>query len=289
MSSKYDIAIAYRVYPGVSKTPFVFADNKLSLVALGLRSFKKALGSLRAKIWVLLDDCPPAYRDLFQAHFPAADLEIIDLPGVGNAQTFLKQIQILSDQTDAENVYFAEDDYYYLSDAMPVMIDFLRANPDADFVTPYDHMDYYTHTLHRMSHEIRWHNDRHWRTAGSTCLTFLTTRGSLRKTRPIFETYARGNNDASMWMSLTKRGPGLFSPFQIVKDFHVIPGVPKFFVDVWRYGWRQMLLGERRNLWAPLPSLGTHMESAHLAPGIDWERLAGMDADLSALDVPLRE
>ena len=66
------------------------------------------------------------------------------LPGVGNQATFGKQMDILLQQTDSEFVYFAEDDYVYLPEQFSRMLDFLRAYRDADFVSPYDHLDCYT-------------------------------------------------------------------------------------------------------------------------------------------------
>jgi hypothetical protein len=44
-----DLAIAYWIYPGVSKVSAVFADDKLTLSTLCLQSFKKALGPLKVK------------------------------------------------------------------------------------------------------------------------------------------------------------------------------------------------------------------------------------------------
>ncbi|HVY69793.1 MAG TPA: glycosyltransferase family 2 protein, partial [Verrucomicrobiae bacterium] len=138
-ASPYDFAVAYRVYPRVSRTPPVFRDNKFKLAELCARSFKNSLGSLRPKIWLLLDACPPEYERMFRSLFPAEDMVILNLTGEGNLPTFVRQIQILSEQTDSELIYFAEDDYYYLPGQFPRLVDFLRANLDADFVTPYDH------------------------------------------------------------------------------------------------------------------------------------------------------
>ena len=88
--SNYDLAVAYRIYPKVSKVPLVFGDNKFKLAELCLRSFKNSLGSLRVKIWVLLDNCPAKYEELFKKYFDINDLEIIKLPGIGNRGTFKK-------------------------------------------------------------------------------------------------------------------------------------------------------------------------------------------------------
>ena len=46
-----DLAIAYRIYPGISKIPPIYSDDKFKLSELCLRSFKQSLGGLRVKIW----------------------------------------------------------------------------------------------------------------------------------------------------------------------------------------------------------------------------------------------
>lgn len=57
-SQTYDLAVAYRIYPQVSKVPPVFSQDKYKLSEFCLKSFKNSLGDLRAKIIVLLDGCP---------------------------------------------------------------------------------------------------------------------------------------------------------------------------------------------------------------------------------------
>ena len=42
----YDLAVAYRIYPGVSKVPPVFSQDKLKLAEFCLKSFKDSLGDL---------------------------------------------------------------------------------------------------------------------------------------------------------------------------------------------------------------------------------------------------
>ena len=41
-------------------------DDKSKLSELCLKSFKDSLGSLKVRMFVLLDDCPPSYEDLFK-------------------------------------------------------------------------------------------------------------------------------------------------------------------------------------------------------------------------------
>ena len=204
--SSYDVAIAYRIYPKVALpgVGFPYSEDKLRLAEICLRSLKESLGSLRAKLWVLLDGCPDSYAQLFRKYFDDRDLVLMPLPAIGNLPTFAKQIEILSQQTDSEFVYFAEDDYVYLPNQFSLMLDFMKSGKDVDFISPYDHLDCYTKRIHDRPKWVRVHGGHHWRTAASTCLTFLTTREKLRATAHTFQSYCRRNSDCGLWLNLTK-------------------------------------------------------------------------------------
>jgi len=264
----YDLAVAYRIYPRVSKIPPVFSDNKFKLAELCLRSFKNSLGSLRARIWILLDNCPSEYEELFKRYFDTDDLEIVRLSGIGDRATLKKQILILSEQDISEIVYFAEDDYFYVPGQFEAMVDFIRNNQDADFLSPYDNLDYYNLELHKYPNDIKIFANRHWRTVSCTTNTFLTSRRKLRRVKNVIETFTKGNYDSSYWMSLTKYK--LFNPFTLIK--HLVSRDPDFFriAKAWFFCWKQILFGKRWKLWVPIPSIATHMENNSLAPNIDW-------------------
>ena len=138
MKPQYDLAIAYRIYPGVSKPAqsLPLGADKYLLSEVCFRSFKKSLGTLRAKIWVLLDSCPPQYEGLFRRYLDPEDLVVVRLEKAGNRATFARQIDILLEQCDADVVYFAEDDYFYLPGQFHEMLDFLVTQDDVNFVSP---------------------------------------------------------------------------------------------------------------------------------------------------------
>src|SRR5438105_2477576 len=190
-SRSYDVAIAYRICPRVARPALglPFSDNKLRLAEVCLSSFRESLDDLRVKVWALLDDCPSEYEDLFRKYFTPDCLELVRLPGIGNTLTFAKQIDILLTQQDADLVYFAEDDYFYLPGKFHLLTEFARAFSDADFVTPYDHADCYNLELHHRPKWLRLFGNQHWRTAASTCLTFLTRQQTLRDVQEIFRRY----------------------------------------------------------------------------------------------------
>ncbi|HPG41019.1 MAG TPA: glycosyltransferase family 2 protein [bacterium] len=265
---KYDLAVAYRIYPGISKTPLVYADDKYQLARLCLRSFKQCLGDLKVKMLVILDGCPPEYKQLFTELFNEVDLVFHVYDGIGNQATFNEQIDWLLQQEDTETVYLAEDDYFYLPGQFPAMIDFLNSGHDVDFITPYDHPDYYSRPFHRPPAMTREYGRRRWRTAQSTCLTFLTTKASLQLTAGLFRSFARGNHDHALWAALTK-----FSGMRIwdhaataFKEIYYL----KLLYLTWRYGGRQISCGKKWRLWAPTPAIATHIESSGIAPTVDW-------------------
>jgi hypothetical protein len=267
----YDIAIAYRIYPKISKIPAAFPDNKYELSHLCLSSLKESLGSLKVKIWVLLDNCPEEYEKLFKVYFSEAELQLVRLSGIGNQATFDMQIKILLEQEYSKCIYFAEDDYFYLPNQFESMLTLIKDNSDVDFISPYDHLDYYTSDLHQQKEDIKMFGGKHWRTAGSTCMTFLTTKETLAATQDIFRSYVKGNYDASLWMSLTKSK--VFDFGSIYKYYFE----DRFLFDVvkmaWQFSRHQILFGKKYSLWIPIPSAATHMESQYLAPTIDWGQL----------------
>jgi hypothetical protein len=272
-SVRYELAVAYRIYPRVSRPALDLGlgDDKYCLSEACLRSFKDSLGGLRVKIWAILDGCPPAYEALFRKYFDDSQLAVVKLEGVGNQRTFAKQIEMLLDQSDAELVYFAEDDYFYLADQFSSMIEFLRTDPEVDFLSPFDHLDCYHLALHRTPKWIRTYAGRHWRTASSTCLTFLTRKATLAKYRAVFHSYVHGNFDSSLWLSLTKQR--VRNPLFLVRSLLVGSFDWKIIVKAWLYCWRQILLGKKVKLWVPVPGIATHLDAHSLSPGIDWQHL----------------
>ena len=268
MHQSYDLAVAYRIYPRVSKIPAMYPEDKLRLATLCLRSFRESLGSLRVKMFVLLDGCPPEFEAIFAECFAIADLELVRLNGIGNRRTFSLQIDTLLNQHCADAVYFAEDDYFYLPGQFAAMLQFLKENPDADFISPYDHPDYYRLPIHAEIQEARQNGVYTWRTAASTCLTFLTTKETLAHTQRIFKTYNLHNPDVCLWMSLTKQA--VLNPHIIRQSFQKKMSTGAFVAISWLYGWPQILGGRKRKLWVPRPAIATHMDQSFLSPGIDW-------------------
>ncbi len=269
----YDLVIAYRVYPGIAKSPVFYSNDKLKLAELGLRSLRLALGqTIRVRMIALLDGCPPEYETMVLRYFPREHTEIMHLNRIGNHGTFLLQINRLLEQNHADFVYFAEDDYLYRPGTFEHLLNFAASAPDVHFVTPCDHPDYFRLPLHERCSVVRYCSDHFWRTAGSTCLTFLTRRSVLQKTASVFRTYQHGNFDASMWLSLTKFG--VRNPLHMLRSGFHSRLEAAILAKAWLFGWHRILAGRRYNLWVPMPSMATQIECDTLAPGVNWHSVA---------------
>jgi hypothetical protein len=269
--SRYDVVIAYRICPKLGRGAFKLSGwDKLKLSEVCLRSFLDSLSNVDFKIYAILDGCPPQYDALFRDLIPSDNLEILHFPGIGNHATFIEQIKILLNQNESEIVYFAEDDYFY-DKGFDEMIELIRNRRNVDFVTPYDHPDYYQDKtdprkpaflvkLHDYKSKIIFEK-RHWRTVSSTCCTFLTTKTTLKKTAQYFRLYPK-LGDYGMWLTLTKMGLRA----TLVRK-------PLLTAKIYAYALKRMLIGRPYKLWAPIPSIATHMVELYLAPGIDWASL----------------
>jgi hypothetical protein len=268
---RYDVVIAYRICPKLSRGAFKLSGwDKLKLSEICLKSFLDSLSGIDFKIYSILDGCPPQYDALFRDLIPSDNLEIIHFQGIGNYATFIEQIRILLNQNESEIVYFAEDDYFY-DKGFDEMIELIRNRKDVDFVTPYDHPDYYQDKpdprkpaflvkLHDYKSKIIFEK-RHWRTVSSTCCTFLTTKATLKKTAKYFRLYPK-LGDYDMWLTLTK----MSLKATLIRK-------PLLTAKVYAYALKRMLIGRPYKLWAPIPSIATHMVELYLAPGVDWASL----------------
>jgi hypothetical protein len=272
--NKYDLAVAYRICPRTSRSlPPVCAESKYTLSALCLRSFKSSLGTLRVKVWAILDDCPIAYEELFKSLWSSGDLVLLRYPRIGNAATFGKQIEVLTRQNDANIVYLAEDDYVYLPGKFHRLVDLMRANSDVDFCSPYDHPDYYNHSFHLHRSRVKVEAGQVWKTQNCTTCTMLMRKSTLKETRSTLLSYTRfkrWNVDVCIWLSLTKEL--VLNPFRLLTLPFMFPYVGASLVFAWLLNWKQILFGRRYSLWVPVPSLATHMVNGLLAPYVDWRQ-----------------
>ena len=269
---KRELAVAYRIYPGLSKNPNFFS-NKPDLARVALRTFRDALIDVDYVLYAILDDCPDEYESLFRGLFPHERLRIErHSPKLGNEGSWLRQVELLCEQNESDLVLFAEDDYLWQPGSMRAHVTLHRDCPIVDFSSPYDHPGWY-YAPSRFPpdrHGVLFHGGRHWRTAACTTLTFLAGRDVLRGARRTLESFASGCHDMSLWIALTKHF--VFSPSFVLRGRRN-PLMKVVFRQAWKMNFAQTLFGRKYTLWAPVPGLATHLEKSCLTPGVDWENL----------------
>ena len=257
---KYDVVIAYRIYPKFSHDAYRLKGwDKYKLSEVCLKSFLHCLSGINFKIYAILDGCPQEYNALFRDLIASDHLEIIQFPGIGNSATFIEQIRILLAQNDSEYIYFAEDDYFYLENKFSDMLEVIRRK-DVDFVSPYDSTN-----SHRYKSEIIFEK-RHWRTVSSTSCIFLTTKLTLIKTAQYLKLYPK-LGDYGMWLLITKLRIHQFVYWLTISgDYGMLLKMNIFTL-------RRLFMKKSFKLWSPIPSIATHMVEQYFAPRIDWPAL----------------
>lgn len=215
---KKKVFVSYRVYPNFSKyANKSFFKTKYEMFRAALRTFIRSLEGTDFYVHFILDSCPSEYSDYIKEVLPSSKFEIEPQNNAGNRATFLLQIDAALKQKYSSYVYFAEDDYIYTKNSMAKMIDVIEEHL-ADFVSPYDHPDYYRNTScvgdykynHNYKTKVFYVNGHHFRMSSSTTLTFLTTVEKLKETQKIFRLFKKyqlwGRNypgDYEVWLALT--------------------------------------------------------------------------------------
>jgi len=275
MKFQYDLAVVYRICPAMSRNaPAIFQGDKYLLSRIALESFKESLGALRVKIWVLLDNCPDSYVRLFTDTWDARDLVLEHHPGIGNRGTLLRQFQIAAGQEDAEFVYLAEDDYLYHPNSFEEIVGLLRDHSEVDFITPYYHLDYEMLSMHRHGQRTLQYSGRTWKTVKTTTGTFATRSAVFRETHPVFRTLLQKvlfseMTDVGVWLALTKYD--VFNPWRWITWPIKNPFFGWSLFTAWWLCWKQILFGKRYKLWAPHPSISTHLSEELMPSSHDWK------------------
>ena len=273
---KHTLALAHRVCPVMAKTASPHFTDKFEMVKATTASLRDAIAGIDTKLTVILDGCGAEYEKLFDdtfAHMEDCEYSRISTPRIGNAATYSKQIDVLSqDAACAQFLYLSEDDYIYRKDAFHAMMDFLT-HDGVDFVTPLDHPDRYSHLVpEARKTEVRVSDFCHWQEVGTTCCTFMTKSATFLEARHRLDAYSRGSGDGPMWLGITKES--IFSPaatigaaFNYVLGRRKTEGGLEFTtLAAWKYHKLSLAFGRKYRLWGPMPSLCVHLCTPSLPP-----------------------
>lgn len=275
---KQALAIAHRVCPVLAKTASYYTD-KYEMVKATTASLRDAIAGIDTKLTIILDGCDDKYAALFDKTFLKLDgcqYSRISTPKIGNAATYAKQMEVLSNDAERSRfLYFSEDDYIYRKDAFRAMMDFLERD-GVDFVTPLDHPDRYSHIIpEAVKVEVRVSDFCHWREVGTTCCTFMTKSGTFVEAAQRLDAYSKGSGDGPMWLEITK--DSIFSPSATVGAAlryltgrrTTETGLEFTTLAAWRYHGLKLPFGRKFRLWSPMPSLAVHLCTPSLPPFSD--------------------
>lgn len=187
----------------------VFSEHSITLVADGVD-----------------DQTYQKLKDLY----PTLDLHRTNFKS--NAGSFLYCLDQSLQLDDHTMVYFVEDDYIHHEGSDIILEQGLTRSA---YVSLYDHPDKYWGDNANVSCKLIMTDDCHWRTTGSTTMTFASKTAFLKEDRSIFQKWCGG---ADNWTH----------DFQLFTE-----------------------LSSKRGLITPVPGYATHMDTWVIAKMVDWK------------------
>lgn len=161
--------------------------DKQGLIELCMGSFVKAFENIQPTVHFIVDKPTIELTDLCDSIPFEHEIEILHTEdwNSGNLASFYRQIDIAKESND--DVFFLEDDYYFLPNAGEEIDKALRIY---DFVSPYQHPDIEPLDQVRLG----------WQLIPSTTLTFATKPQLVTDDMKKY-----GWADEPMWKEITKK------------------------------------------------------------------------------------
>ncbi len=108
-------------------------------------------------------------------------------------------------------LYFLENDYLHQPGWVGKVFELYESRVDFDMVSLYDHKDKYILPMYgELTTQLRLSPSHHWRTAPSTCGSFLLAKSALERD---FDAFASGKVDYFIFSEVvTRRGRTLLTP-----------------------------------------------------------------------------
>ena len=119
-------------------------------------------------------------------------------------RTFELQLQLVEECHKSQNCLIIEDDYIMSKECLFDLCACLANFPNS-FFTPFYSRDYDNMAFHNYRREFIEINNKMWRKVNSTTLTFSAKAATILRYQSNFQTFSFGNNDSSIWMSITKQ------------------------------------------------------------------------------------
>ncbi len=217
---------------------------------------------------VIADNCTDQTLDVLKS--TGLSLEVT---ANGNAGTCRHIFNEVINRYDADDfVYLLEDDYLHLPGSREALLEGLAI---ADYVTLYDHPDYYRRDGKGVNPFV--HDDKpkcsiyltahaHWRETVSTTMTFAAKVKTLLEDRDIWNRYCVEKNPSDFGAFVTLTGQ---DDLNEAKRF-----VQRGYINLAQLVVENFLNGRKKRLLiSPMPSFATHAETNFLAPLIDWTKV----------------
>jgi hypothetical protein len=191
-------------------------------------------------------------------------------------------------------VYFAEDDYLYREDALGSLAAAARALPEAGYLAPYATVGVVMPNGEELHEGLRrprharsapaWRIGPHeWRAATSHPSSFAVRLGVLEEDLPLHRLAPRCGGAWDHALCLAYQGRLPYGPPELVSPLRTPGFAPAHRPKVVARRLTLLAAAARRRrsgrlLVAPRPALATHLETAVMAAGTDWEELAAPGA-----------
>jgi hypothetical protein len=198
---------------------------------------------------------------------------------VGLTRSYLAALKLAHGHgwPDDDVVYFVEDDYMHQVDALSCLMDAARALPEAAYLSLHGSIDW----RRTVPFDCGSHS---WYLAESTTSTFAARIGALHADRWIhrLSLFAGGTADRDICQAY--RGVRPFRWSYLIGDLlGNAPGPRGSVAGRGKRAGLQTAMNalaiksafRRHELLCADPPLATHLEIPYLAPGVDWEALAG--------------
>lgn len=141
----------------------------------------------RVKILIIFDGAPEDFYNDFIAGYHAnkeLNLDLQFVKGGSNGASFLIALDLLrkSSIPDTDLIYLLENDYIHQPGWVSKLFELYDSQHQVDIVSLYDHRDKYDFEMYSsLVAKLVYTPTHHWRTAPSTCGSFIVDKAELLK------------------------------------------------------------------------------------------------------------
>ena len=150
-----------------------------------LKTIARDRNAARVTITIIYDSSLEDFQDDFIAKYYAntsLGLNIQFIAGGSDRNSFLITLAIAKSKAHAPHdlIYFLENDYLHQDGWIDRVLEAFNSDLQFDYLSLYDHNDKYTYPMYDdLKSKIICTRNQHWRTAPSTCASFIVEHQTL--------------------------------------------------------------------------------------------------------------